>query len=77
MAVKVHPDAKKEIDSYINSMPAFSKAICEKLRSIILNAVPGIKEDWKWGPNYNYHGMVCGYGAFQKHVKLTFFNRMT
>jgi hypothetical protein len=73
MSVKsVDPTA--EVLAYIKDMPAFSKAICEKLRAIILASDPGIIEEWKWGPHYQYNGMVCGYGAFQKHVKLTFFN---
>ncbi|HUR12745.1 MAG TPA: YdeI/OmpD-associated family protein [Flavitalea sp.] len=69
-----HPDAKVEITKYIDEMPAFSKAICGKLRKIILDTDPAIQEDWKWGPHYYYEGMVCGYGAFKQHVKLTFFN---
>lgn len=74
MATKVHPTAKQEIDAYIEEMQPFAKAICKKLRSIILKADPSIREDWKWGPHYSSNGMVCGYGGFQKHVKLTFFN---
>jgi hypothetical protein len=74
MATKVHPNAKQEIDAYIEEMQPFAKAICKKLRSIILKAEPSIREDWKWGPHYSSNGMVCGYGGFQKHVKLTFFN---
>jgi hypothetical protein len=70
----VHPNASKEITKYISELPDFSKEICKKLRSLILKAAPGIVEDWKWGPNYNYDGMVCGYGAFKAHVVLVFFN---
>ncbi len=70
----VHPNASKEITSYINALPSFSKEICTKLRTLILKAAPGIVEDWKWGPNFNYDGMVCGFGAFQKHVVFVFFN---
>ena len=71
---KIKENAAGEISNYIGSLPDFSKIICTKLRSIILNAAKEIKEDWKWGPNYNCNGMVCGYGAFAKHVKFTFFN---
>jgi uncharacterized protein YdeI (YjbR/CyaY-like superfamily) len=71
---KLHPNATEEVLQYIEVMPEFSKAICKKLRQIILKADKDIQEDWKWGPNYYCKGMVCGYGAFQKHVKLTFFN---
>lgn len=67
-------DASKEITSYIKELPEPAKAICTKLRAIILKAVPGIREDWKWGPNYNYEGMVCGVGGFKKHAVLHFFN---
>src|SRR5690349_15313018 len=74
MATKVHPNAKQEIDAYIEEMQPFAKAICKKLRTIILKADASIQEDWKWGPHYSSNGMVCGYGGFQKHVKLTFFN---
>jgi len=65
---------KKEVSDYISSLPEWSGKCCEKLREIILNADDSIEEDWKWGPNYKSNGMVCGYGAFQKHIKLTFFN---
>ena len=74
MATKEKVDAQKEITAYIDSMQPFAQEICKKLRAIILKADPAIKEEWKWGPHYSSNGMVCGYGGFQKHVKLTFFN---
>jgi hypothetical protein len=64
----------QRVADYLDSLPEWSQAICNKLRRIILKADPSIVEDWKWGPNYSSDGMVCGYGAFQKHVKFTFFN---
>jgi uncharacterized protein YdeI (YjbR/CyaY-like superfamily) len=64
----------QEITRYIAALPEPAKSICTKLRAIILKAVPDIKEDWKWGPNYNYNGMVCGVGGFKKHAVLHFFN---
>ena len=71
---KVHPKAAQEISDYIEQMPDFSKAICNKLRSLILQSDTNIVEDWKWGPHYSCHGMICGYGGFRHHVKLTFYN---
>lgn len=59
---------------YIESLPDWSRTLCLRLRRVILDADPGIAEEWKWGPHYAHHGMVCGLGAFQKHIKLTFFN---
>jgi uncharacterized protein YdeI (YjbR/CyaY-like superfamily) len=70
-----HQNAEAEITKYINDQPEWAKAICNKLRSIILKADNKIIEDWKWGPHYKTtNGMVCGFSAFQKHAKLTFFN---
>lgn len=67
-------DASRKVTDYISSLPEWSQALCNKLRCICLTADPSIVEEWKWGPHYSSNGMVCGYGAFQKHVKLTFFN---
>src|SRR5688500_6515180 len=67
-------EATAKIQAYIESLPDWSRDICSRLRSIILAADPDIREEWKWGPHYSCEGMMCGFGAFQKHVKLTFFN---
>lgn len=67
-------DAGKRISDYIESLPEWSKNICLTLRTTILSASPGLTEEWKWGPHYSSAGMVCGFSAFQKHVKVTFFN---
>jgi len=68
---------KKEfnkVSAYLESLPEWSQTLCTKLRAIILKTGPEITEEWKWGPHYSCHGMVCGWGAFQKHIKFTFFN---
>lgn len=70
----VASNAKQKVLDYIEALPPFSKAICKKLRSIILKADKDLQEDWKWGPHYASNGMVCGYAGFKEHVKLTFFN---
>lgn len=67
-------DPSKEITAYIKALDEPAKSICTQLRAIILKTVPDIREDWKWGPNYNYDGMVCGVGGFKKHAVLHFFN---
>lgn len=66
--------ATDKVLAYIESLPEWSRTICTELRRIILAADPSIVEEWKWGPHYSSNGMVCGYGAFQKHIKFTFFN---
>jgi uncharacterized protein YdeI (YjbR/CyaY-like superfamily) len=67
------PDASVLIDDYFSAQPLWSRQICDKLRSIILSSDKKMIEDWKWGPNYNCEGMVCGLGIFKKHVNLVFF----
>lgn len=68
-----NPKANVLINNYIKQSPEFSQPICNKLRELIFKADPDIIEDWKWGPNYQKNGMVCGFGAFKQHVTLTFF----
>ena len=67
-------DATQKVLEYFEQQPIWSQQICNNLRSIILQADKSIVEAWKWGPHYSSNGMVCGIGAFQKHIKLTFFN---
>jgi hypothetical protein len=44
------------------------------LRRLILEAYPGMVEEWKWGTAvWSYHGLVCSAAAFKDHVKLHFF----
>ncbi len=69
----IHPKARQEIDTYIASLDGFAKPVCRKLRELIHKADPDIVEDWKWGPNFNHDGMVCGFGAFKAHVSFAFF----
>jgi hypothetical protein len=45
-----------------------------RLRQLILEAYPGIVEEWKWGTAvWSYRGLVCSAAAFKDHVKLHFF----
>ena len=71
--VKHNLDAKSLIDYGISKAEPFAKVICNKLRAIIFTAEPKMIEDWKWGPNYYYDGMVCGFWHFKKHVSFVFF----
>jgi hypothetical protein len=69
----IDPNAGRKIDAVIERAAPFARPICRALRRIIRRAAPGIVEDWKWGPNFNHEGMVCGLWPFQKHVSLVFF----
>jgi hypothetical protein len=69
----IRPDASKRIDKAFAEFTGFQKEYCIKLRKIIHKALPDVKEDWKWGPNFNVNGMICGIWGFKGHVKLVFF----
>ncbi len=43
----------KKVDEYIEKLKSPQKEICSKLREIIFNTFPNIKEEMKWGvPSY-------------------------
>jgi hypothetical protein len=45
-----------------------------QLRKLVLEAAPGISEEWKWDTAVWAHkGLVCAAGVFKDHVKLNFF----
>ncbi len=45
-----------------------------ELRKLILEAAPGITEEWKWGTAvWTQNGLVCSVAAMKDHVKLNFF----
>ncbi|MBI9042504.1 YdeI/OmpD-associated family protein [Lutibacter sp.] len=72
---KANPTATLLIDDYIESLPTFSKEICETIRFLIHKTEQQIIEDWKWNrPIFINHKMVCGFSAHKNHVSLTFFN---
>jgi hypothetical protein len=66
--------ATDKVLHYIENLPEWSRTLCTELRQIILSDDLSLQEEWKWGPHYSSKGMVCGYGAYQQHVKFTFFN---
>ena len=68
------PNASKLIDEAFEEFTGFQFKMCTHLRELIHKAIPEIKEDWKWGPNFNHKGMVCGVWGFKNHVTLVFYN---
>ena len=62
------------VDAYFEEAPEFARPICKKLRSLIFEAAPSLREVLKWSsPCYEGRGLVCGIGAFKQHVRLYFF----
>jgi hypothetical protein len=64
----------KAVTAQIQHAPEFARPICEELRAIICRAAPELRETIKWGNScYEGRGLVCGFAAFKKHVRLFFF----
>jgi hypothetical protein len=62
------------IDKQIAELTDWRGDLMARLRRIINQAEPGLKEDWKWGtPVWTSKGNVCAIGAFKDSVKLNFF----
>lgn len=66
--------ASQLINDQIAELGDWRGDLLKKLRKIILDAAPGITEEWKWGTAvWVQQGLVCAAGAFKDHVKLNFF----
>ncbi|MDF1517193.1 MAG: YdeI/OmpD-associated family protein, partial [Lutibacter sp.] len=67
--------ASSFIDAYIATRAPFAKEILLLFRELIHKADNSVIEDWKWNaPVFHKNELVCGFGAFQKHVSIHFFN---
>ena len=68
-------DASELIDNRIAELGDWRGKTLARLRKLILEAAPGIEEEWKWDtPVWSSNGNVLAAGAFQDHVKLNFFH---
>lgn len=48
--------------------------VMTKLREIVLEAGPGLAEEWKWDTLvWSQNGLVCAIGAFKDNTGLNFF----
>src|SRR5512144_2297 len=67
--------ASELIDQRIEELNDWRGKTLARLRKLILEAAPGIEEEWKWDtPVWSSNGNVLAAGAFQDHVKLNFFH---
>jgi hypothetical protein len=61
------------IDQRIRDLVGWRGDALSRMRTLILEAEPGITEEWKWGvPVWSHNGIVCTGEAYTKAVKLTF-----
>ena len=71
---KGEPNASQRITDLIAELGDWRGKVLARLRKVILEAAPGIAEEWKWGTAvWTSQGLVCSAGAFKDHVKLNFF----
>lgn len=64
----------ERITRQIEELNDWRGVVFARIRRLILEAYPGIVEEWKWGTAvWSDHGLVCSAAAFQGHVKLHFF----
>lgn len=61
------------IDARIRELGDWQGETLQRVRSLIIAAVPGIVEEWKWNvPVWSHRGVICTGESYQRHVKLTF-----
>jgi hypothetical protein len=65
--------ASRLIDQRIRDLGGWRGETLARMRALILEADPGIIEEWKWRvPVWSHDGIVCTGEAYTKVVKLTF-----
>jgi hypothetical protein len=73
-ASKSTTTASQLITRQIADLPDWRGELLAALRQLILEAAPGIVEEWKWDTAvWSQDGLVCSAAAFKDHVKLNFF----
>lgn len=66
-------NASERIDKQIAELADWRGQMVARLRKLILEADPGITEEWKWDTAvWSHQGLVRSAGAFKKAVKLNF-----
>jgi hypothetical protein len=64
----------QQITNRITEFADWRGKMLSRLRQLILEAAPGITEEWKWDtPVWSHKGNVVAAGVFKNHVKLNFF----
>ena len=65
--------ASSLIDQRIRDLEGWRGETLARMRALILEADPGMTEEWKWeNPVWSHNGIVCTGEAYTKVVKLTF-----
>jgi hypothetical protein len=63
----------ENFDRFIVGLADWRGDLISRLRALINEAEPALKEDWKWDtPVWSSNGNVCAVGAFKNSVKINF-----
>jgi hypothetical protein len=66
-------NASQLIDQRILDLEGWRGETLARMRKLILEADPGMTEEWKWNnPVWSHDGIVCTGEAYKQVVKLTF-----
>jgi len=66
-------NASRLIDQRIRELEGWRGEALARMRALILEADPGMTEEWKWSvPVWSHDGIVCTGEAYKQVVKLTF-----
>jgi hypothetical protein len=61
------------IDQRIADLPDWRGKKLAELRKLILEALPDVEEEWKWGkPVWSHNGILCTGEVYKAAVKTTF-----
>src|SRR5437762_1896985 len=63
------------VDAYLAEQAADKRELLEKMRALVVEAVPGYTESIKWGvPFYQRNGKnICALAAFKEYVAINLF----
>lgn len=65
--------APRLIDRRVRELGGWRGETLARVRALILDAAPGMTEEWKWNnPVWSHGGIVCTGEAYKQVVKLTF-----
>lgn len=68
----------ERVDAYIAQLDGWKRDAIVRLRELVHEAVPDIREDWKWDtPVFVGRANACAIGVFSDHVKVNFFKGAT
>ncbi len=69
----VGKEASKRIDARLRELADWRGETLAHMRALILAALPGVEEQWKWSiPVWSHHGILCTGETYKAVVKLTF-----